>query len=69
MSRTEYYHHIEMTEKNWNANGKRFADSCCSWQKGAVAVENVNKLIRQYIPKSLISMTILTYTSRTWQRN
>ena len=26
-----------------------FADSYCSWQKGAV--ENVNKLIRQYIPK------------------
>ncbi len=26
-----------------------FADSYCSWQKGAV--ENTNKLIRQYIPK------------------
>ena len=26
-----------------------FADSYCSWQKGAV--ENVNKLIRQYIPQ------------------
>ena len=26
-----------------------FADSHCSWQKGAV--ENINKLIRQYIPK------------------
>ena len=26
-----------------------FADSYCSWQKGAE--ENVNKLIRQYIPK------------------
>lgn len=26
-----------------------FADSYCSWQKGAV--ENANKLIRQYIPK------------------
>lgn len=26
-----------------------FADSYCSWQKGAV--ENENKLIRQYIPK------------------
>lgn len=26
-----------------------FTDSYCSWQKGAV--ENVNKLIRQYIPK------------------
>ena len=26
-----------------------FADSYCSWQKEAV--ENVNKLIRQYIPK------------------
>lgn len=28
-----------------------FADSYCSWQKGAV--ENVNKLIRQYIPKKI----------------
>lgn len=27
-----------------------FADSYCSWQKGAI--ENMNKLIRQYIPKS-----------------
>ncbi|MCD8202132.1 MAG: IS30 family transposase, partial [Prevotella sp.] len=26
-----------------------FADSYCSWQKGAI--ENENKLIRQYIPK------------------
>ena len=26
-----------------------FADPYCSWQKGAV--ENINKLIRQYIPK------------------
>lgn len=26
-----------------------FADSYCSWQKGAI--ENANKLIRQYIPK------------------
>ena len=26
-----------------------FADPYCSWQKGAV--ENANKLIRQYIPK------------------
>jgi IS30 family transposase len=28
-----------------------FADSYCSWQKGAV--ENVNKLIRQYIPQKV----------------
>ena len=27
-----------------------FADSYCSWQKGAI--ENMNKLIRQYIPKT-----------------
>lgn len=27
-----------------------FADSYCSWQKGAI--ENTNKLIRQYIPKN-----------------
>jgi len=26
-----------------------FADSYCSWQKGAI--ENANKLIRRYIPK------------------
>lgn len=26
-----------------------FADSYCSWQKGAI--ENANKLIRQYFPK------------------
>ena len=26
-----------------------FADSYCSWQKGAI--ENANKLIRKYIPK------------------
>ena len=44
-----------------------FADSYCSWQKGAV--ENINKLIRQYIPKSQISMISLTYTSRMSQRN
>ena len=28
-----------------------FADSYCSWQKDAV--ENVNKLIRQYIPQKV----------------
>ena len=32
-----------------NANLVFFADSYSSWQKGAI--ENVNKLIRQYIPK------------------
>lgn len=32
-----------------NPNLVFFADSYCSWQKGAI--ENANKLIRQYIPK------------------
>ena len=33
-----------------------FTDSCSSWQKGAV--ENTNKLIRQYIPKGTNINTI-----------
>jgi len=33
-----------------------FADSYCSWQKGAI--ENANKLIRQYIPKGTDFTTI-----------
>ena len=33
-----------------------FADSYCSWQKGAV--ENINKLIRQYIPKGTDFATV-----------
>ncbi len=33
-----------------------FADSYCSWQKGAV--ENENKLIRQYIPKGTDISTV-----------
>ena len=32
-----------------------FADSYCSWQKGAI--ENANKLIRKYIPKNPTSIT------------
>ena len=32
-----------------NTNLVFFADSYCSWQKGAI--ENANKLIQQYIPK------------------
>lgn len=45
-----------------------FADSYCSWQKGAV--EHENKLIRQYIPKKKqISMISQTNTSATSPRN
>ena len=33
-----------------------FADSYCSWQKGAI--ENANKLIRQYIPKGTDFSTV-----------
>ena len=45
-----------------------FADSYSSWQKGAV--ENVNKLIKDYtFLKSLISTTFQINTSRMWQRN
>ena len=33
-----------------------FADSYCSWQKGAV--ENENKLVRQYIPKGTDISTV-----------
>lgn len=35
-----------------------FADSYCSWQKGAI--ENANKLIRQYFPKGTDFNTITT---------
>lgn len=49
----EFAAHLEIT-KRLTPRGKRkivvyFADSYCSWQKGAV--ENANKLIRKYIPK------------------
>ena len=44
-----------------------FADSYCSRQKGAA--ENVNKLIRQYIPENQTSTTSLTNMLRTSQRN
>lgn len=39
-----------------NPNLVFFADSYCSWQKGAI--ENANKLIRQYIPKGTDFSTI-----------
>lgn len=43
----------EFAEHEWITRHLRvpvyFADSYCSWQKGAV--ENGNKLVRQYIPK------------------
>ncbi len=39
----------ELISKKLNGVPIYFADSYCSWQKGAI--ENSNKLIRQYIPK------------------
>lgn len=39
-----------------------FADSYCFWQKEAI--ENTNKLIRQYLPKERISMLLVTATSK-----
>ena len=39
------------SKRNKNPNLVFFADSYSSWQKGAI--ENANKLIRQYIPKVL----------------
>lgn len=49
----EFAAHLEITKK-LSPKGKEqiivyFADSYCSWQKGAI--ENANKLIRKYIPK------------------
>lgn len=44
---TEFAHH-ETIAKRLNTT-VYFADSYCSWQKGAI--ENANKLIRQYFPK------------------
>lgn len=45
--------HLEITRriclKNQDKVVVYFADSYCSWQKGAI--ENANKLIRKYIPK------------------
>lgn len=50
---SEFAAHLDITA-GLRSNGLAdvivyFADSYCSWQKGAV--ENVNKLIRQYLPK------------------
>lgn len=49
----EFAAHLEITNK-LSLKGRDkiivyFADSYCSWQKGAI--ENANKLIRKYIPK------------------
>lgn len=49
----EFAAHLEITRR-LSVRGKEevvvyFADSYCSWQKGAI--ENANKLIRKYIPK------------------
>ena len=49
----EFAAHIDITNK-LSLKGQDkiivyFADSYCSWQKGAI--ENANKLIRKYIPK------------------
>ena len=49
----EFAAHLEITSllsRGGKERGKvYFADSYCSWQKGAI--ENANKLIRKYIPK------------------
>ncbi len=49
----EFAAHLEITRrlslKNKDKVVVYFADSYCSWQKGAI--ENANKLIRKYIPK------------------
>ena len=49
----EFAAHLEITRllsRGGKERGKvYFADSYCSWQKGAI--ENANKLIRKYIPK------------------
>lgn len=49
----EFADHLEITRKlsrgGINRGKVYFADSYCSWQKGAI--ENANKLIRKYIPK------------------
>ena len=49
---SEFAAHLEIT-KALSTKGRKvivyFADSYCSWQKGAI--ENANKLIRRYIPK------------------
>ena len=51
---SEFAEHLEITKK-LSKNGQDkvivyFADSYCSWQKGAI--ENAYKLIRKYIPKN-----------------
>ena len=49
----EFAAHLEITRllsiKGHDKVIVYFADSYCSWQKGAI--ENANKLIRKYIPK------------------
>lgn len=44
---SEFAHHKYIARKLGTT--VYFADSYCSWQKGAI--ENANKLIRQYLPK------------------
>lgn len=44
----EFAEHLKITQ--WLGAKVYFADPYSSWQKGAI--ENANKLIRQYIPKS-----------------
>ena len=52
-NRCEFAAHLEITRRLSVRGRDRvivyFADSYCSWQKGAI--ENANKLIRKYIPK------------------
>ena len=51
---SEFAEHLEITKKLSKKGQDKvivyFADSYCSWQKGAI--ENANKLIRKYIPKN-----------------
>ena len=62
---SEFADHLAITKKLGAT--VYFADSYCSWQKGAV--EHENKLIRQYIPKNPISMTFPTNSSSTLAEN
>ena len=51
---------FELAEYEWITKmldlSVNFADSYCTWQKGAI--ENENKLVRQYIPKGIDLSTV-----------
>lgn len=48
---TNIKNRVSIHERPVEADGKRFGDSYSSWQKGAI--ENADKLIRQYLPKGI----------------